>query len=83
MMEVEKMSVDGGSLNVPALGRFPPVSGGHRWRADAVKKCVPEGVATVLRCATETQRTAQHIHTSSEQVVRLRRGEGTTRTPVK
>ncbi|KAI4818808.1 hypothetical protein KUCAC02_004108, partial [Chaenocephalus aceratus] len=34
-----------------------------------------DGVATVLSCATETRRTAQHIHTSSEQVFRPRRGE--------
>lgn len=82
-MRVEKMSVDSGLLNVLALDRFPPVNGEHRRRADAVKKCDPEGVATVLSCATETRRTAQYIHTSSEQLSRRRRGEGTTRTAVK
>lgn len=65
------MSIDSGLLNVLALGRFPPV---NRRTADAVIKRVPEGVATVLPCATVTQRTAHPHVLGANDLTAERRG---------
>lgn len=84
-MRVETTSEDSNAdlSNDPAPDWFHRVDGAHRRRSVRVTECVPEGVARVLSCATETPQTAPHIHTSYEQVIKWRGGEGTTHTPVK
>lgn len=72
-MKVGEMSVGNSLSDVPAVDGCS-----HRGTSDTgaeLRKRVPEGVATVLSCATEIRRTALHIHTSPEQVVRPRTGE--------